>query len=170
MAQAETVCTRAHYLGSSSSAGEPQLTVNYRSRIFSAVVMGKAYYGLELVGGNKSHLAPLQTTINKGIRLFTGPDFRLPLDPFWLKLGLDHFSLAHWYHEYACWSVCDQENTHQCHLLSTDNDVFTLNVQGQLVRSSAGSGLVGPNSYTGTVLADTTSQTKDSQATTLALF
>ncbi|KAH9276206.1 hypothetical protein BASA83_001480 [Batrachochytrium salamandrivorans] len=38
-----------------------QLTVNYRSRIFSAVVMGKAYYGLELVGGNKSHLAPLQT-------------------------------------------------------------------------------------------------------------
>ncbi|KAJ1344702.1 hypothetical protein BSLG_000225 [Batrachochytrium salamandrivorans] len=49
-----------------------QLTVNYRSRIFSAVVMGKAYYGLELVGGNKSHLAPLQTTINKGIRLFTG--------------------------------------------------------------------------------------------------
>ncbi|KAH9256478.1 hypothetical protein BASA81_005392 [Batrachochytrium salamandrivorans] len=64
-----------------------QLTMNYRSRIFSAVVMGKAYYGLELVGGNKSHLAPLQTTINKGIRLFTG------------------------------------------------NDVFTLNVQGQLVRS-----------------------------------
>ncbi|KAH9268449.1 hypothetical protein BASA83_009291 [Batrachochytrium salamandrivorans] len=49
-----------------------QLTVNYRSRIFSAVVMGKAYYGLELVGGNKSHLAPLQTTINKGVRLFTG--------------------------------------------------------------------------------------------------
>ncbi|KAH9265882.1 hypothetical protein BASA83_010905 [Batrachochytrium salamandrivorans] len=33
--------------------------------------MGKAY-GLELVGSNKSHLAPLQTTINKGIRLFTG--------------------------------------------------------------------------------------------------
>ncbi|KAH6600974.1 hypothetical protein BASA50_001979 [Batrachochytrium salamandrivorans] len=49
-----------------------QLTVNYRSRIFSAMVMGKAYYGSELVGGNKSHLAPLQTTINKGIRLFTG--------------------------------------------------------------------------------------------------
>ncbi|KAH6586006.1 hypothetical protein BASA50_000949 [Batrachochytrium salamandrivorans] len=72
-----------------------QLTVNYRSRIFSAVVMGKAYYGFELVGGNKSHLAPLQTTINKGIRLFTG----FP--------------------------------TLDCHY----NDVFTLNVQGQLVRS-----------------------------------
>ncbi|KAH6587310.1 hypothetical protein BASA50_001316 [Batrachochytrium salamandrivorans] len=43
-----------------------QLTVNYRSRIFSAVVMGKAYYGLELVGGNKSHLAPLQTDNQQG--------------------------------------------------------------------------------------------------------
>ncbi|KAH9246618.1 hypothetical protein BASA81_015834 [Batrachochytrium salamandrivorans] len=62
------------------------------------VVMGKAYYGLELVGGNKSHLAPLQTTINKGIRLFTGARLPLPLDPFWLKLGLGLFSLAHWYH------------------------------------------------------------------------
>ncbi|KAH9264367.1 hypothetical protein BASA83_012193 [Batrachochytrium salamandrivorans] len=81
-----------------------QLTVNYRSRIFSAVVMGKAYYGLELVGGNKSHLAPLQTTINKGIGCSLVPDSRLPSDPFWLKLELD-------------------------------NDVFTLNVQGQLVRS-----------------------------------
>ncbi|KAH6588787.1 hypothetical protein BASA50_010493 [Batrachochytrium salamandrivorans] len=81
-----------------------QLTVNYRSRIFSAVVMGKAYYGLELVGGNKSHLAPLQTTINKGIRLFTGARLSTAIGPFWLKLGLD-------------------------------NDVFTLNVQGQLVRS-----------------------------------
>ncbi|KAH9271551.1 hypothetical protein BASA83_006158 [Batrachochytrium salamandrivorans] len=61
-----------------------QLTVNYRSRIFSAVVMGKAYYGLELVGGNKSHLAPLQTTINKGIRLFTG----FPtLDSHWTPSG-----------------------------------------------------------------------------------
>ncbi|KAH9246240.1 hypothetical protein BASA83_009506 [Batrachochytrium salamandrivorans] len=61
-----------------------QLTVNYRSRIFSAVVMEKAYYGLELVGGNKSHLAPLQTTINKGIRLFTGC---LTLDCHWTPSG-----------------------------------------------------------------------------------
>ncbi|KAH6581607.1 hypothetical protein BASA61_008982 [Batrachochytrium salamandrivorans] len=81
-----------------------QLTVNYRSRIFSAVVMGKAYYGLELVGGNKSHLAPLQTTINKGIRLFTGARLSTAIGPFLLKLGLGLFSLAHWYHEYACWS------------------------------------------------------------------
>ncbi|KAH9271880.1 hypothetical protein BASA83_005982 [Batrachochytrium salamandrivorans] len=61
-----------------------QLTVNYRSRIFSAVVMGKAYYGLELVGGNKSHLAPLQKTFNKGIRLFTGVP---TLDCHWTPSG-----------------------------------------------------------------------------------
>ncbi|KAH9247525.1 hypothetical protein BASA81_014873 [Batrachochytrium salamandrivorans] len=71
-----------------------RLTVNYRSRIFSAVVMGKAYYGLELVGGNKSHLAHCRQTINKGIRCSLVPDSRLPLDPFWLKLGLGFFSLA----------------------------------------------------------------------------
>ncbi|KAH6596259.1 hypothetical protein BASA50_005303 [Batrachochytrium salamandrivorans] len=75
-----------------------QLTVNYRSRVFSIVVMGKAYYGIELVGGNKSHLAPLQTTINKE-RSVTK---RTPIN-----------------------AICS----------GTDNDVFTLNVQGQLVRS-----------------------------------
>ncbi|KAH9244426.1 hypothetical protein BASA81_018179 [Batrachochytrium salamandrivorans] len=75
-----------------------QLTVNYRSRIFSAVVMGKAYYGLELVGGNKSHLAPLQTTINKGIRLFTGARLSTAIGPLLVETGLGHFSLAHWYH------------------------------------------------------------------------
>ncbi|KAH6591484.1 hypothetical protein BASA50_008660 [Batrachochytrium salamandrivorans] len=80
-----------------------QLTVNYRSRIFSAVVMEKAYYGLELVGGNKSHLAPLQTTINKGIRLFTGARLSTAIGPFWLKLGLGHFSLAYWYHGNRYW-------------------------------------------------------------------
>ncbi|KAH9275773.1 hypothetical protein BASA83_001575 [Batrachochytrium salamandrivorans] len=66
--------------------------------------MGKVYYGLELVGGNKSHLAPLQTTINKGIRLFTERSVtkKTPIN-----------------------AICS----------GTDNDVFTLNVQGQLVRS-----------------------------------
>ncbi|KAH9253459.1 hypothetical protein BASA81_008505 [Batrachochytrium salamandrivorans] len=64
-----------------------QLTVNYRSRIFSAVVMGKAYYGLELVGGNKSHLAPLQTTINKGIRLFTGARLSTAIGPLLVETG-----------------------------------------------------------------------------------
>ncbi|KAH9253821.1 hypothetical protein BASA81_008257 [Batrachochytrium salamandrivorans] len=65
-----------------------QLTVNYRSRIFSAVVMGKAYYGLELVGGNKSYLAPLQTTINKGIRLFTGARLSTAIGPLLVETGI----------------------------------------------------------------------------------
>ncbi|KAH9272608.1 hypothetical protein BASA83_005109 [Batrachochytrium salamandrivorans] len=65
-----------------------QLTVNYRSRIFSAVVMDKAYYGLELVGGNKSHLAPLQTTINKGIRLFTGARLSTAIGPLLVETGI----------------------------------------------------------------------------------
>ncbi|KAH9271103.1 hypothetical protein BASA83_006645 [Batrachochytrium salamandrivorans] len=65
-----------------------QLTVNYRSRIFSAVVMGKAYYELELVGGNKSHLAPLQTTINKGIRLFTGARLSTAIGPLLVETGI----------------------------------------------------------------------------------
>ncbi|KAH6564414.1 hypothetical protein BASA62_007913 [Batrachochytrium salamandrivorans] len=109
-----------------------QLTVNYRSRIFSAVVMGKAYYGLELVGGNKSHLAPLQTTINKGIRLFTGARLSTAIGPLlvenwdWVTshslIGITGTLVG---------AVCDQENTHQCHLLGTDNDVFTLNADQQ---------------------------------------
>ncbi|KAH9251903.1 hypothetical protein BASA81_010223 [Batrachochytrium salamandrivorans] len=108
-----------------------QLTVNYRSHIFSAVVMGKAYYGLELVGGNKSHLAPLQTTINKGIRLFTGARLSTAIGPLLVETGIGSFSLAHWYHGYAVErSVTKKENTNQCHLLGTDNDVFTLNVKG----------------------------------------
>ncbi|KAH6587483.1 hypothetical protein BASA61_006208 [Batrachochytrium salamandrivorans] len=64
--------------------------------------MGKAYYGLELVGSNKSHLAPLQTTINKVRLLERSVTKRTPIN-----------------------AICS----------GTDNDVFTLNVQGRLVRS-----------------------------------
>ncbi|KAH9264154.1 hypothetical protein BASA83_012412 [Batrachochytrium salamandrivorans] len=99
--------------------------------------MGKAYYGLELVGGNKSHLAPLQKTINKESDYSLVPDSRLSLDPFWLKLGLGHFSLAHWYHEAV-------GKIPALVLVSSDQTA----IQKQ-------------------ILADTTSQTKDSQATTL---
>ncbi|KAH6562438.1 hypothetical protein BASA62_009151 [Batrachochytrium salamandrivorans] len=113
-----------------------QLTVNYRSRIFSAVVMGKAYYGLELVGGNKSHLAPLQT-INKGIRLFTGVRLSTAIGPLLVEMGLGLFSLAHWYYG-AVGKISALV------LVSSDQTA----IQEQ-------------------ILADTTSQTKDSQATTL---
>ncbi|KAH9262220.1 hypothetical protein BASA82_000721 [Batrachochytrium salamandrivorans] len=125
-----------------------QLTVNYRSRIFSAVVMGKAYYGLELVGGNKSHLAPLQTTINKGIRLFTGARLSTAIGPLLVETGIG--------------SLLTRS------LGITDNDVFTLNVQGQLVRSQRWFWSRRTKQlYRKQILADTTSQTKDSQATTL---
>ncbi|KAH9272559.1 hypothetical protein BASA83_005059 [Batrachochytrium salamandrivorans] len=95
-----------------------QLTVNYQSRIFSAVVMGKAYYGLELIGGNKSHLAPLQTTINKvetgiGSLLTRSLVSRVRL----LERSVTKRTPIN--------AICS----------GTDNDVFTLNVQGQLVKS-----------------------------------
>ncbi|KAH6577887.1 hypothetical protein BASA60_003835, partial [Batrachochytrium salamandrivorans] len=42
----------------------------------------------ELVGGNKSHLAPLQTTINKGIRLFTGARLSTAIGPLLVETGI----------------------------------------------------------------------------------
>ncbi|KAH9271313.1 hypothetical protein BASA83_006402 [Batrachochytrium salamandrivorans] len=74
-----------------------QLTVNCRSRIFSAVVMGKAYYGFELIG------SPLTRSLVSRVRLLErSVTKRTPIN-----------------------AICS----------GTDNDVFTLNVQGQLVRS-----------------------------------
>ncbi|KAH6566859.1 hypothetical protein BASA62_006456 [Batrachochytrium salamandrivorans] len=80
--------------------------------------MGKAYYGLELVGGNKSHLAPLQTTINKGIRLFTGARLSTAIGPLLVEtgIGLTSHSLTG-ITSTLVGAVCNQENTHQCHLL-----------------------------------------------------
>ncbi|KAH9269738.1 hypothetical protein BASA83_008210 [Batrachochytrium salamandrivorans] len=125
-----------------------QLTVNYRSRIFSAVVMGKAYYGLELVGGNKSHLAPLQKTINKGIRLFTGARLSTAIGPLLVETRIG--------------SLLTRS------LVSRTMTCFTLNVQGAVGKIPA---LVMVSSDQTAVqeqiLADTTGQTKDSQATTL---
>ncbi|KAH9247394.1 hypothetical protein BASA81_015022 [Batrachochytrium salamandrivorans] len=146
-----------------------QLTVNYQSRIFSAVVMGKAYYGLELVGGNKSHLAPLQTTVNKGIRLFTGARLSTAIGPLLVETGIGSLltrSLVSWIR------LLERSVTKRTPINAicsgTDNDVFTLNVQGTVGKIQA---LVLVSSDQTTIqkqiLADTTSQTKDSQATTL---
>ncbi|KAH9272215.1 hypothetical protein BASA83_005556 [Batrachochytrium salamandrivorans] len=113
-----------------------QLTVNYRSRIFSAVVMGKAYYGLELVGGNKSHLAPLQTTINKGIRLFTGARLSTAIGPLLVETGIGSFLTRSLVSRVRLLERSVTKRTPINAICSgTDNDVFTLNVQGQLVRS-----------------------------------
>ncbi|KAH9245736.1 hypothetical protein BASA81_016752 [Batrachochytrium salamandrivorans] len=75
-----------------------QLTVNYRSRIFSAVVMGKAYYGLSWLVATSHTLPHCKRQSTRVSDCSLAPDSRLPSDPFWLKLGLGHFSLAHWYH------------------------------------------------------------------------
>ncbi|KAH9270732.1 hypothetical protein BASA83_007092 [Batrachochytrium salamandrivorans] len=113
-----------------------QLTVNYRSRIFSAVVMGKAYYGLELVGGNKSHLAPLQTTINKGIRLFTGARLSTAIGPLLVETGIGSLFTRSLVSRVCLLERSVIKRTPINAICSgTDNDVFTLNVQGQLVRS-----------------------------------
>ncbi|KAH9244463.1 hypothetical protein BASA81_018132 [Batrachochytrium salamandrivorans] len=113
-----------------------QLTVNYRSRIFSAVVMGKAYYGLELVGGNKSHLTPLQTTINKGIRLFTGARLSTAIGPLLVETGIGSLLTRSLVSRVRLLERSVTKRTPINAICSgTDNDVFTLNVQGQLVRS-----------------------------------
>ncbi|KAH6562416.1 hypothetical protein BASA60_011135 [Batrachochytrium salamandrivorans] len=118
-----------------------QLTVNYRSRIFSAVVMGKAYYGLELVGGNKSHLAPLQTTINKGIRLFTGARLSTAIGPLLVETGIG--------------SLLTRSLVSRVRLLERAVGKIPALV---LVSSDQ-------TAIQEQILADTTSQTKDSQAT-----
>ncbi|KAH6565977.1 hypothetical protein BASA60_009625 [Batrachochytrium salamandrivorans] len=118
-----------------------QLTVNYRSRVFSIVVMGKAYYGIELVGGNKSHLAPLQTTINQRVlTLIHCAQLSLHRTPSALNWDWVTLSLAHWYHELRLLErSVDQENTHLNAICSVhDNDVFTRIVRAVGKDSRAG--------------------------------
>ncbi|KAH9265468.1 hypothetical protein BASA84_001624 [Batrachochytrium salamandrivorans] len=106
-----------------------QLTVNYRSRIFSAVVMGKAYYGFELVGGNKSHPALLQTTINKGIRLFTGARLSTAIGPLLVETGIGSLLTRSLVSRVRLLERSVTKRTPINAICSgTDNDVFTLNV------------------------------------------
>ncbi|KAH6561013.1 hypothetical protein BASA62_010129 [Batrachochytrium salamandrivorans] len=124
--------------------------------------------GRELVGGNKSHLAPLHNDNQQGIRLFTGARLSTAIGPLRLKLELA--------------SLLTRSLVSRARLLERSVtkrtpinaicSVQTMMVYTECPRAvgkspSAGSGLVGPNSYTEQILADTTSQTKDSQATTL---
>ncbi|KAH6597098.1 hypothetical protein BASA50_004678 [Batrachochytrium salamandrivorans] len=98
--------------------------------------MGKAYYGLELVGGNKSHLAPLQTTINKGIRLFTGARLLTAIGPLLVEAGIGSLLTCSLVSRVRLLERSVTKKTPINAICSgTDNDVFTLNVQGQLVRS-----------------------------------
>ncbi|KAH9253454.1 hypothetical protein BASA81_008500 [Batrachochytrium salamandrivorans] len=74
--------------------------------------------------------------INKGIRLFTGARLSTAIGPLLVETGIGSLLTRSLVSRVRLLErIRDQENTHQCHLLGTDNDVFTLNVQGQLVRS-----------------------------------
>ncbi|KAH9266494.1 hypothetical protein BASA84_001131 [Batrachochytrium salamandrivorans] len=131
--------------------------------------MGKAYYGLELVGGNKSHLAPLQTTINKGIRLFTGARLSTAIGPLLVETGIGSLLTRSLVSRVRLLERSVTKRTPINAICSgTDNDVFTLNVQGAVGKIPA---LVLVSSdqtaIQEQILADTTSQTKDSQATAL---
>ncbi|KAH6587827.1 hypothetical protein BASA61_006180 [Batrachochytrium salamandrivorans] len=102
--------------------------------------MSKAYYGLELVGGNKSHLAPLQTTINKGIRLFTGARLSTAIGPLLVETGIGSLLTR------SLVSRVRLEVGKIPALVLVSSDQTAIQEQ---------------------ILADTTSQTKDSQATAL---
>ncbi|KAH6565479.1 hypothetical protein BASA62_007221 [Batrachochytrium salamandrivorans] len=93
----------------------------------------KAYYGLELVGGNKSHLAPLQTTVNKGIRLFTGARLSTAIGPLLVETGIGSLLTRTLVSRVRLLERSVTKRTPINAICSgTDNDVFTLNVQGQL--------------------------------------
>ncbi|KAH6580031.1 hypothetical protein BASA61_008762 [Batrachochytrium salamandrivorans] len=134
--------------------------------------MGKAYYGLELVGGNKSHLAPLQTTINKGIRLFTGARLSTAIRPLLVETGIGSLLTRSLVSRARLLERSVTKRTPINFICSSpDNDVFTLNVQGQLVRSQRWFwSRRDQTAIQEQILADTTGQAKDSQATALALF
>ncbi|KAH9274315.1 hypothetical protein BASA83_003313 [Batrachochytrium salamandrivorans] len=83
-----------------------------------------------------SHLAPLQRQSTRVSDCSLVPDSRLQLDPFWLKLGLGHLLTRSLVSRVRLLERSVTKRTPINAICSgTDNDVFTLNVQGQLVRS-----------------------------------
>ncbi|KAH9262321.1 hypothetical protein BASA83_013801, partial [Batrachochytrium salamandrivorans] len=66
---------------------------------------------------NKSHLAPLQTTINKGIRLFTGARLSTAIGPLLVETGIGSFLTRSLVSRVRLLERSVTKNTHQCHLL-----------------------------------------------------
>ncbi|KAH6571891.1 hypothetical protein BASA60_006935 [Batrachochytrium salamandrivorans] len=132
-------------------------------------VHSKKDMGWSWLVATSSHLAPLQTTINKGIRLFTGARLSTAIGPLLVETGIGSLLTRSLVSRVRLLERSVTKRTPINAICSgTDNDVFTLNVQGQLVRSqrwfwSRRTKQLYRNRY----WADTTSQTKDSQATTL---
>ncbi|KAH6562710.1 hypothetical protein BASA62_008967 [Batrachochytrium salamandrivorans] len=111
----------------------------------------------------------LTTTINKGIRLFTGARLSTAIGPLLVETGIGSLLTRSLVSRVRLLERSVTKRTPINAICSgTDNDVFTLNVQGAVGKIPA---LVLVSSdqtaIQEQILADTTSQTKDSQATTL---
>ncbi|KAH9272087.1 hypothetical protein BASA83_005676 [Batrachochytrium salamandrivorans] len=100
------------------------------------LVMGKVYYGIELVGGNKSHLAPLQTTITRVSDCSLVARLSTAIEPLLVETGIGSLLTRSLVSRVRLLKRSVTKRTPINAICSgTDNDVFTLNVQGQLVRS-----------------------------------
>ncbi|KAH9270751.1 hypothetical protein BASA83_007113 [Batrachochytrium salamandrivorans] len=129
----------------------------------------KPIMGLSWLVATSHTLHHCRTTINKGIRLFTGARLSTAIGPLLVETGIGSLLTRSLVSRVRLLERSVTKRTPINAICSgTDNDVFTLNVQGQLVRSQRWFWSRRTKQlYRKQILADTTSQTKDSQATTL---
>ncbi|KAH9272955.1 hypothetical protein BASA83_004848 [Batrachochytrium salamandrivorans] len=91
---------------------------------------------IELVGGNKSHLAPLQTTITRVSDCSLVARLSTAIGPLLVETGIGSLLTCSLVSRVRLLERSVTKKTPINVICSgTDNDVFTLNVQGQLVRS-----------------------------------
>ncbi|KAH6576684.1 hypothetical protein BASA62_001276 [Batrachochytrium salamandrivorans] len=142
MAQAETVCTRAHHLGPSPSVGEPpangELPLSHilcsghgQSLLWAKPIMGSSWL---VATSHTLHHCRRQSTRVSDCSLV--PDSRLPLGPLLVETGIGSLLTRSLVSRVRLLERSVTKRTPINAICSgTDNDVFTLNVQGQLVRS-----------------------------------
>ncbi|KAH6583741.1 hypothetical protein BASA61_007859 [Batrachochytrium salamandrivorans] len=64
------------------------LSTRYRLTIFNGLVLGVAYYGLELIGGNSTLTRRLQAPVNTGIRMILKAPLFTPIAPMLTDCGI----------------------------------------------------------------------------------
>ncbi|KAH9264002.1 hypothetical protein BASA83_012531 [Batrachochytrium salamandrivorans] len=64
------------------------LSTRYRLTIFNGLVLGVAYYGLELIGGNSTLARRLQAPVNTGIRMILKAPLFTPIAPMLTDCGI----------------------------------------------------------------------------------
>ncbi|KAH6561586.1 hypothetical protein BASA60_011450 [Batrachochytrium salamandrivorans] len=64
------------------------LSTRYRLTIFNGLVLGVAYYGLELIGGNSTLARRLQVPVNTGIRMILKAPLSTPIAPMLTDCGI----------------------------------------------------------------------------------